>query len=130
MPFPVGEADIAAAEHELGVRLPAALRQRLSTDNGGEVEAGDDVFSLFTVLDHTDRTRLARTSAANIVRENALAHEWPDFPDNGVAIAENGGGDYLVLLRDGDGLGDQAHVWDHETGDLHSVGPIGHLIDA
>jgi hypothetical protein len=128
VPFPVGDADIEAAEAELGVRLPAVLRRRLSADNGGEVDVGDDTFELFKVLDRTNRTRLARTSASDIVRESANAHKWAGFPAEAVAIAENGGGDYLVLLPDGDALSDQAYVWDHDTGELLGAGSLGLLL--
>lgn len=76
MPFPLGESDMETAEAALGVRLPAALRSRLMRDNGGEVEVGDDLFELFKVLDTSDRVRLARTSARDIVREYQSAREW------------------------------------------------------
>ena len=38
MPFPVGEDRIEEAEAQLGRTLPAALRDRLMRDNGGEIE--------------------------------------------------------------------------------------------
>ena len=67
MPFTVNESDVENAEEALGVPIPVPLRSRLMRDNGGEVEVGGDVWELFKVLDRTDRKRLARTAADDIV---------------------------------------------------------------
>lgn len=116
------------AEAGLGARLPAALRLRLIRDNGGEIEVGDDIFELFKVLDTSDRVRLARTSARDIVRENQSAREWQGFPTGVVAIADNGAGDMLVLALEGSSLGERAFVWDHETAELIDVGAVADLV--
>lgn len=96
-------------------------------DNGGEVEVGGDVWELFKVLDRTDRKRLARTAADDIVRENAAAREWTGFPANALALGHNGGGDLLVVMRDADPYGVDLMIWDHETGDLIPAGPATNL---
>ena len=115
MPFPVDEREIEAAEQALRRRFPAAMRNRLSLSNGGEIEvAGDDCgWFLYPVRDATTRKRLSRT-CNDIVRETRLAREWARFPNGAVAIADNGCGDHLVLLPGSDDI----HFWDHESGEL------------
>jgi hypothetical protein len=82
-------------------------------DNGGEIEATGETWWLFPVWDSTNRRTIAST-ASHIVRENeSIRREWPDhLPPGYLAIAENGGGDYLVLGPEDDRIG----FWDHETG--------------
>jgi hypothetical protein len=46
---------------------------------------------------------------------------WPRFPGNGVAIATNGTGDQLVLLREGEALKEAVYYWSHETGVVELV---------
>jgi hypothetical protein len=62
MGFPTTEEYHRQAEQALGVQLPLALRDRLLRDNGGDVEAADDVWQLFPVQDTTDRKRISRTA--------------------------------------------------------------------
>jgi hypothetical protein len=117
MPFATEERFIDAAEAKLGVRLPTALRARLLSANGGEVELDDDVWRLHPVFDTSDRKRNTRT-ANDIVRETASAREWRGFPATAVAIAGNGSGDFLVLLpsvEDPSTLDERIYVWNHET---------------
>jgi hypothetical protein len=57
-----------------------------------------------------------RRSANHLVAEQGSAREWPGFPSDAVAIAQQDG-DQLVLLR-GD---NDPQVWFHETGDLEPV---------
>jgi len=121
MPFPLTEEDLAAAEAALSTRFPESYRQKMMLDNGGEVEAAGDGFELFKVLDRTDQKRLARTSANELVRENNAAHAWDAFPPTGVAIGDNGAGDYLLFTRGGDALRREVSVWDHETGEITQV---------
>jgi hypothetical protein len=115
MAFPTSEEQIRAAENALAVAFPAALRRRLLRENGGELEAADDVWQLFPVQDTTDRKRLSRT-ANHIVRETAEARKWPGFPPAAIAIASDGSGNYLILEPSGVIL-----LWDHESG---SVAPV------
>ena len=57
------------------------------------------------------------------MRETKQAREWPGFPANGVAIADNGTGDKLVFVPNdaGDRLAEAVYWWDHETGELTAV---------
>jgi hypothetical protein len=58
-------------------------------------------------------------TANHIVRENdALRRDWPDaLPAGFIAIADNGGGDLLVLAPGRDDV----LFWDHETGDATPI---------
>src|SRR4029078_445689 len=86
----------AAAEAALGRRLPAGHRQRLIRENGGEIEAAGDVWTLYPVWDDTDRRTGART-AHHLIRENeVLRREWPEvMPPGFIVIGDDGGGDML-----------------------------------
>jgi hypothetical protein len=115
MAFPTTEDRIVAAETQLGTRLPAGYRIRLIAQNGGEIEADDDDWSVFPVFDSSDRKRASR-SANHIVRETQQAATWPGFPKGAVAIASNGTGDLLVFLaRDEHQLDGRVQCWSHET---------------
>jgi hypothetical protein len=115
MAFPTTEDRIVAAETQLGIRLPDGFRNRLMSQNGGEVEADDDDWTVFPVFDSSDRKRASR-SANHIVRETQQAATWPGFPERAVAIASNGTGDLLVFLpRDKLQLDGRVQCWSHET---------------
>jgi SMI1 / KNR4 family (SUKH-1) len=113
MAFPTTEDRVAAAETELGMRLPPAYRQRLIANNGGEIEVADDVWQAFPVFDDSDRKRAGR-SANHIVRETQQARQWPGFPSGAVAVGANGTGDLLIFLPGRDGACDsRLHLWSH-----------------
>jgi hypothetical protein len=118
MAFPVDRQFIERAEHQLGCPLPEALVRRLCSENGGEVEAAGDTWQLHPVFDDTDRKRIART-ANHLLRETEVARRWSGFPAQALAIASNGSGDHLVLVRDGNRFDDTVYWWDHETGELN-----------
>jgi hypothetical protein len=91
-------------------------------NSGGEVRIRDDAFTLFPILDSTDRKRLART-CNDVVRETGQARQWRYFPADALAIGDNGCGDKLVFLPDPESqrFGNAVYWWDHETGELHEV---------
>ena len=120
MPFDLAESFIAAAEEALDARFPASYREAMARANGGEVEALGDSWQLHPIADTSDRRRLART-ANHVVRETLSMLEWPRFPRSAVAIATNGAGDQLVLLREGGVLMDAVYYWSHETGSIQPV---------
>ena len=107
---------VHAAERLLGRALPMDLRGRLCRDNGGAVAADGDSWHLFPIPDPTDRRRLKRT-ANHIVRATRLARARPDFPADAVAIAEDGGGNYLILPAGSDDVA----AWDGATGEARPV---------
>jgi hypothetical protein len=116
MAFPTTQAHVDAAERELGVKLPHEYRMRLIARNGGELSTAGDDWRVFPVLDPTDRKSAGR-SANHIVLETRNARAREGFPQNAVAIASNGSGDYLVFMpgRSAGRLEPQVHVWNHET---------------
>lgn len=116
MAFPVTEDRIVAAEEAVGCRLPAAYRQRLLSNNGGEVQIEHDVCVLFPVWDPSDKKRMKRT-ANHLIKENEAAKCAFGFPDDTIAIASDSYGNYLVHKRDGEAI----EFWDHETGECEPV---------
>src|SRR5688572_12789371 len=118
MAFPGSEELVAEAEAILGRRLPELHRDRLIRLNGGEVRAAGQTWTLYPVRDGSNRRTIART-ASHVLRENeALRRDWPDaLPAGYLAIADNGGGDLLVLAPDDD----RVQVWDHEAGEVTPV---------
>ena len=107
---------------KLGRVLPHGYVARMCRQNGGEVNAGQDVWELFPIFDGSDRKRLSRT-CNDIVRETERARKRPDFPPAAIAIGANGSGDLLILLPDSDGerYADAVYWWDHETGAIEQV---------
>lgn len=120
MPFNVDDSFIAVAESELQVRFPAAYRAAMRQRNGGVISTDDDDWELHPVADSSDRKRLSRT-VNSVVSETLAAKEWPGFPQDAVAIANNGAGDLLVFLSTGANLGPEVFAWRHETQDLDLV---------
>ena len=115
MALPTHQKSIDNAEASLGLSLPAWLKERLIRENGGEIETGEDIWQLFSVLDTSDRKTASR-SATNIVSETKSAHTWTGFPPNAIAIADNGTGDLLILLADESGqLGPEVYLWMHDS---------------
>jgi hypothetical protein len=115
MAFPTTADRIAAAEAQLGSRLPGEYRNRLISNNGGELETAEDVWQVFPVFDDTDRKHAGR-SANHIVRETSQASRWPGFPTGAVAVASNGTGDLLVFLPGPDGTFDgRLQYWSHDS---------------
>ena len=122
MPFPLEMRFVQQTEKKLARRLPLDYVAKMCRNNGGEIKTGAGVFRLYPIFDSTDRKRLTRT-CNDIVRETASARDWPNFPPDALAIGDNGGGDKLVFLPEGDAsrFADAVYWWDHETGELHLV---------
>ena len=123
MAFPVDEKFILEAEGKLALRPPLSYKSRIRQNNGGELEAMDDIWQLYPVFDTSDRKRIARTGN-DIVRETAKAREWKSFPSDAVAFADNGTGDKLVFTPFSENpaqLGEAVYFWDHETGKLELI---------
>jgi hypothetical protein len=118
MAFAGSEELVAAAEAKLGRRLPDVHRARLIRENGGEIRAAREHWTLYPVWDPSNRKSMGRT-ANHIVRENeVLRREWADaLPEGFLAIADNGGGDLLVLPPSEE----EVRFWDHETGQSSPV---------
>jgi hypothetical protein len=121
MALPTQQKFIDHAEQSLGRSFPSWLKTRWLQNNGGEIEAGDKIWQLFSVLDTSDRRHASR-SATNVVTETNSANEWIDFPENAVAIASNGTGDLLILLAgEHEQLSAEVYHWHHESGIARAV---------
>ena len=116
MPLQVNSRYIDAAESKLRLAFPPAYRNRITMRNGGEIEFAAEPWFLHPISDDSDFDRLRR-SWDDVVRQTEVARRWCGFPQDAVSIADNGGGDRLILVP---GAGsDAAPVlarWDHETG--------------
>ncbi len=121
MPFPIDRTQIAKTEARLGKPLPTAYTAKMSLENGGEVVVDGEAWFLHPLLDESSTKRMTRT-CNDVVRETSAAREWPDFPPEALAIADNGGGDRLVFLpEDETRYSENVYRWDHETGEVDAV---------
>lgn len=123
MPFPVDVKYIEEAERELGLTFPSIFKAKMQKENGGEVGNEDEGWTLFPFFDKSGNERIRRTSN-HIVLETKNAREWTNFPQEAVAIGENGCGDYLILQKankKGNVLSDVLYSWLHETGEIYRV---------
>lgn len=120
MPFDLAESNVVIAEQKLGARLPESYRRSMMRENGGQLEAEDDDWQQYPIADTSDRKRLSRT-ASHIIGETERCRSWRGFPDGALAIAGNGCGDQLVLLRQGESFAPAVYVWSHETGQLEKL---------
>ena len=123
MPFPVDEKFTLETEEKLGVRFPAAFREKMMQTNGGKVQTPPDAWDLYPFFDKSDRKRIKRTNN-DIARETTMARKWDNFPEEAIAIGSNGCGDQLVFIRSGDDplkLDNSVFWWDHETGNINKV---------
>lgn len=119
MPFPIAADEIAKTEKKLGTLFPPGFKARMARDNGGEIEAAGDYWELVPFLDASDRKRIART-CNDIGKETSAMRAWRGFPADAYVIARNGTGDCLILRAsesDSGSLGEQIHLWNHETGE-------------
>ncbi|GGH27587.1 SMI1/KNR4 family protein [Sphingobacterium alkalisoli] len=132
MPFPVNTKYIIETEKELGLIFPHNFKTKMTEENGGELMTDDDDWQLFPFFDKSDKKRISRTSN-HIVLETNQAKQWDNFPTNGIAIASNGSGDFLILLpakENNKQLGNEIYIWFHETGEIEKIADaIEDLID-
>jgi hypothetical protein len=122
MAFPVDLKYIIETEEELGVSFPALFKEKMTAENGGEAITENDNWNLYPFFDKSDKKRISRT-CNHIILETKEAREWDNFPVNAIAIAGNGGGDYLVLipLDNNKKFSEHIYMWHHETGDYEQV---------
>lgn len=117
MAFDLDEKYILECEKELGAALPPNYRSAMMQENGGEIETDEDTWEQYPIFDKSDRKRISRT-CNHIISETISCTGWNGFPDNAVAIANNGFGDQMVFLKSGNRLGNKVYFWSHETGKL------------
>lgn len=122
MPFPTVEKFILETEAKLNVRFPAIFRAKMKQENGGAFSALDSHWYLFPFFDTTDNKRIKRTSN-HIIRETDSAREWPGFPGDAIAIAEDNTGDILFFKRSNNGtdLNPEVYHYNHDGGSILRV---------
>jgi hypothetical protein len=100
MPFPVPIAEIEKTERSLRCRFPLLMRSQMMRENGGVLEIGGEAWRLLPFRDGSTRKTLARSTTDILSETQAMRSSGVGFPADGAAIAQNGTGDYLVLLPD------------------------------
>ncbi|TMN88087.1 SMI1/KNR4 family protein [Pseudoalteromonas phenolica] len=120
MAFNLEEKFLLQAEEELDAVLPQNYKASMQNNNGGEIEVAGDVWEQYPIFDTSDRKRIART-CNHIIAETRSCEGFGNFPNNALAIAGNGCGDQLVLIKQSNSYMDSIYVWSHETGELNKV---------
>jgi len=123
MPFSISHEEIKKTEARTGYVFPIGFKARMIADNGGSLKLSSEVWWLIPFFDSSDRKRLART-CNDIIRETGKMRDWRQFPKEGFVIAQNGSGDYLILLPSEEGskeLGETIYQWNHETREIEEV---------
>lgn len=110
----VAEAAIRETEQKLGVRFPDQYVQLFRLANGPEI--GEWI--LFPIKDPDNMQK----NWDDVVRQNEEAWDR-EFPDNLLAIAEDGTGDYLCLKVEGEQAADSIYLWLHETDETEELAP-------
>lgn len=123
MPFPLDEKYIFETEQELGILFPNNFKAKMIKENGGELKTVDDDWQVIPFFDKSDKKRISRT-CNHILLETKQARSWDNFPSNGIKIASNGCGDFLLLMPtklNDKKLSDEIYLWFHETGEIEKV---------
>lgn len=120
MSFNLEDKFIYQAETELAANLPENYKVSMQKNNGGEIEISGDVWDQYPIFDKSDRKRISRT-CNHIIAETKSCKGFGNFPASALAIAGNGYGDQLVLLKQNSNYGNTIYIWSHETGDVDKV---------
>jgi len=118
--FNLEEKFVLQAEVELDAVLPQSYKTSMQKSNGGEIEVAGDVWEQYPIFDKSDRKRIART-CNHIIAETKSCEDFVNFPNNALAIAGNGCGDQLVLIKQSNSYTDSIYIWSHETGEFDKV---------
>ena len=121
---PVDKKYIIEAEQELGIVFPDSFKAKMEKENGGGLVADNDDWNLFPFFDKSDRKRISRTCNHIILETKRMKEEWRNFPNDGIAIASNGSGDFLILLPEKEGskiFRNEIYAWYHEIGTPEKV---------
>ncbi|MDX8352590.1 SMI1/KNR4 family protein [Cognatiyoonia sp. IB215182] len=113
MAFPVSIERIREAEADIGARFPETYAKAMMEDNGGVLRKGRQQWWLHPIKDFSDKKRIKRT-CNHVLHETNGRREYGGFPENGVEIAGNGGGDALVLCHSDGQFSDELFFFDHE----------------
>jgi hypothetical protein len=123
MPFQLHKKYIEETEIQLEIKFPTTFKQKMLTKNGGAIIFEDEVWRLYPFFDKTNNKTAGRT-CNHIGLETKNARKWIGFPQQAIAIGENGGGDKVIMLpdtKDTSMLSDGIHIWLHETGEIQKM---------
>ncbi len=120
MPFPLSEEELQKTEKEIGAVLPLSYREAMKKNNGGSVDAWENIWELYPIKDQSSKKLISRTTN-HIIKETKAAQEWSLFHENALAIGDNGTGDYLVIFKEGSKFESEVFAWFHEDGALVTV---------
>jgi hypothetical protein len=120
MAFDLQEKYLTETESKLGATLPASYREAMMKENGGEISTDEDEWEQYPILDSSDPKRLSRT-CNDIISETKSCYGWNGFPAHALAIANNGFGDQLVFLKNGDSYDQTVYFWSHENGEITKI---------
>lgn len=110
----VTEAAIRETEQKLGIRFPDQYVQLFRLANGTEI--GEWI--LFPIKDPNNMKK----TWDDVVRQNEDVLDRA-LPDNLLAIAEDGTGDYLCLKIEDKQAADSIYLWLHETDETEELAP-------
>ncbi|WP_419812814.1 SMI1/KNR4 family protein [Bacterioplanoides sp.] len=128
MPFKLSEEQLAHTEAELGTKLPHEYREAMKLDNGGEASTEEDDWEFYPIKDASDRKRLSRT-CNHIINETEACKDIGNFPNEALAIANNGLGDQMVFIRESGQFKNTVYLWLHETGELQELATTFNAIE-
>jgi SMI1 / KNR4 family. len=120
VPFNLSEEQLSQTEKVLGAKLPSEYREAMKLDNGGEASTEEDEWEFYPIKDTSDRKRLSRT-CNHIINETESCKGFGNFPEQAVAIASNGLGDKMVLIKESGQFQNQVYLWLPETGELQEL---------
>jgi len=120
VPFNLSEEQLSQTEKVLGAKLPHDYRESMKLDNGGEASTEKDDWEIYPIQDTSDRKRLSRT-CNHIINETESCKGFGNFPEEAVAIASNGLGDQMVLVKKSGQFQNKVYLWLHETGELKEL---------
>lgn len=145
-PFGARDVDIERVEHAAGARLPSALRDRLATTNGCEIDDSAGItgqsWTILPVLDRSDRKRMtatahdmvhATTKARALDRVASVGFGEPEpghpFPSTAIVIGHSYSPDVRLALdidpEDPSRFADALFVQRH----LLPMAPLGVTLD-
>ncbi|MEG3754018.1 SMI1/KNR4 family protein [Psychromonas arctica] len=120
MAFNLDEKYLFEAEELLKAKLPLEYKNTILKNNGGEIEVDDEIWELYPIFDKADRKRISRT-CNHIISETKSCKEFGNFSSDYLAIAGNGCGDQMVLIKETNSYLSAVHIWSHETGSVLKV---------
>lgn len=120
MPFEISEEEIKKTEDELGARLPHDYREAMKVENGGEGVTKEDDWEFYPIRDTSNKKKISRT-CYHIINETESCHGFGYFPEHAIAIANNGFGDQMIFLKEGNTYADTVYLWLHESGEIEKL---------